>query len=122
MARVSTATLLLDIKAELGELRAEVRHVAQSQGRADESRQRMYARLDGMQRDITETRQTVRRIAPLVDQHEERRQRGIGKRQLIANQKTAIVGFATGGAWLVAKLSPLGAWLPDWLAKVLFIR
>jgi hypothetical protein len=97
--------------------------------RADESRRRIHSRLDHMQRELGETKhqaaltaEKVAEMAPLVVTHEQRYQRRLGKRQLIANQKTAIVGLVTGGAWLAAKLSPLGTFLPDWLARLLWLR
>lgn len=122
-------TVMLDMRQQIGGLVAKVDTVLTEQAAADRSRARIHERLDDFGRELGETKrqaaltaQTVNEIAPLVDQHEQKRQRAIGKRQLIANQKTAIVGFATGGAWLAAKLSPVGAWLPDWLARILFIR
>lgn len=78
-------TLLLEALQSLGTLQqqaatlqAQSQHLIKQVADADLSRKGMYERLSQVERETGEIANTVRRIAPMVENHEQQYQRGIG--------------------------------------------
>lgn len=99
---------LLDILQQIGALQhaigviqAQNAHIIKEQDQAAERRQRMYEKLD----QIEPIRRELEQIVPLVKEHEQARQRGIGMAWL-ARSAWTIGGGSAGAAalWVLQKL------------------
>src|SRR5688572_9938176 len=116
-ARNGINTLLLDLKEDIGGLVAGFKHMVAEQDAARDSRVDMHKKLDAVRSDCAGLKQTVDRIAPLVDQHEGDRREKIGEGKLIAR----LLGHITKGRALLGALGGLGLfswWKWDWLTKL----
>lgn len=110
MTQPDTATSLMlqaieqisAMQGSLGVLQGQCNIIIKEQHEAADSRQRMYDRLHEVEMLMT----TVKRIAPMVDSHEQRYQQGQGAAWAMKTLWGAIAGG--GGAALVLIARKLG--------------